>query len=103
MADPRISEDTILYTERLVSEALDMKEAAERALKDVWGDYREGLKALGLKGSEISKEVADFKGAIVERRMSEADKAKAMSKAEGVESYHAILDAPRARARERAA
>lgn len=103
MADPRIAEDTILYTERLINEALDMKEAADQALADVWGDFREGLKSLGLKGSEVSKEVADFKGAIVERRMSEADKAKAMSKAEGVESYHAILDAPRARARERAA
>lgn len=103
MPGPRISEDTILYTERLAVEALDMKEAAERALGDVWGDFREGLKALGLNGREVTAEVAKFKGAIAQRRMSETDKAKAMDKAEGVEGYMAVLDVPRARARERAA
>jgi hypothetical protein len=103
MPDPRISEDAILLIARLVHEAEDMKDAANQSLKDTWGDHRETLKSLGLTGAEIAAEVAQFKAALAAERMSEADKQKAMTKAEGIEGYLAVLDSPRARARERAA
>lgn len=98
MPDPRISEDSVLLISRLVNEAEDMKDAANTSLKDTWADHREALKALGLSGAEISVEVAQLKAAIAATRMSQSDKDKAMTKAEGVEGYLAILDAPRARA-----
>jgi len=101
MPDPRISEDSIQLIARLVNEAEDMKDAANQSLKDTWAEHRETLKALGLTGAEISAEVAQFKAAIAATRMSQSDKDKALTKAEGVEGYLAILDAPRARARER--
>lgn len=103
MPDPRISEDSILLISRLVNEAEDMKDAANTSLKDTWGEHRETLKALGLTGAEITAEVAQFKAAIAATRMSQSDKDKAMNKAEGVEGYLAVLDAPRARAHVRAA
>jgi hypothetical protein len=103
MPDPRISEDAILLISRLVNEAEDMKDAANQSLKDTWGEHRDALKALGLTGAEIAVEVAQFKAAIAAGRMSETDKQKAMTKAEGVEGYLVVLDSPRARARERQA
>lgn len=100
MPDLRISEDTILLTARLVGEAEDMKEAANQALKDAWSDHREALKALGLTGKEISAEVAQFKAAITESRLTSVEVDKREQKAEGKEEYLAILTSPRARARE---
>lgn len=102
MADPRISEDSVLHLARLVNEAEDMKDAANAALKDTWGDYREELKTLGLTGKEVSAEVAQIKAAIAATRLSQADKDRAETKAEGVDSYLAILASPRARVREAA-
>lgn len=102
MPDLRIPEDSVQELARLINEAEDMKDAANGALKDTWGDYREALKQLGLSGKEISAEVAQIKAAIAVLRLSQADKDRAETKAEGVDGYLAILTAPRARAREAA-
>lgn len=99
MPDPRISEDTILLVARLINEAEDMKNAANDALKDTWADHRETLKSLGLSGKEISAEVAQFKAAIAESRLTATEADKRDQKAEGKEEYLAILTSPRARAR----
>lgn len=99
MPDPRISEDTILLVARLINEAEDMKNAANDALKDTWADHRETLKSLGLSGKEISAEVAQFKAAIAENRLTATEADKRDQKAEGKDEYLAILTSPRARAR----
>lgn len=99
MPDPRISEDTILLVARLINEAEDMKTAANDALKDTWADHRETLKSLGLSGKEISAEVAQFKAAIAENRLTATEADKRDQKAEGKDEYLAILTSPRARAR----
>lgn len=99
MPDPRISEDTILLVARLINEAEDMKQAANDALKDTWADHRETLKSLGLSGKEISAEVAQFKAAIAENRLTATEADKRDQKAEGKDEYLAILTSPRARAR----
>lgn len=101
MPDMRISEDTILLVARLVNEAEDMKDAANEALKDTWADHREALKSLGLTGKEISFEIAQFKAAISDSRMSATEADKREQKAEGKDEYLAILTSSRARARER--
>lgn len=101
MPDPRISEDTILLVARLINESEDMKNAANDALKDTWADHRETLKSLGLSGKEISAEVAQFKAAIAENRLTATEADKRDQKAEGKDEYLAILTSSRARARER--
>ena len=100
--DARVPEDTILLIGRLVNEAEDMKDAANDALKDAWADFRESLKGLGLTGKEVSEEVAQFKAAISRSRMSQTETEKALAKADGAESYLAVLASPRARAHVRA-
>lgn len=101
MPDPRIPEDTILRTSELANAVEDMREAAAQEAKDLWADFREELKALGLKGSEISAEVSQFKAAIADKRMNSEDRAKADAKSEGKDGYLAIINSPRARARTR--
>lgn len=102
MADPRISEDSVLRIGRAVNEAEDMRVAASDALKDIWADARAEFKALGLTGAEVSAEVGEIKVAIVKTRMSQADLEKAENKAEGVDFYVSVLSSPRARTREAA-
>lgn len=101
MADPRISEDLIIDIGRRVSLIEDKRDEANSDLKSIWSDAREQFRAAGLVGAEISKEVALLKGAVAETRLAEADKTKRSEKADGIDSYLAILTSPRARARAR--
>ena len=101
MPDPRIPEDTIMRTAELANAVEDMREAAAQEAKDLWSDFREELKSLGLKGSEVSAEVSQFKAAVAEKRMNSEDRAKADAKSEGKDGYLAIINSPRARARTR--
>lgn len=100
--DPRIGEDLAIDIARRVGLTEDARDAANADLKQEWSDAREQFKALGLTGSEVSREVGLLKAAIAATRMSEQDHAKAAEKADGVDSYVAVLTSPRARARARA-
>lgn len=79
--------------EQQLADAQDDKTQAYR-------DLRDELKAAGMTGKDIAREVAAFKAAVAEHRRSDADKAKLETKVEGAAHYLALIEAPRAHARE---
>jgi hypothetical protein len=79
--------------EQQLADAQDDKTQAYR-------DLRDELKDAGMTGKDIAREVAAFKAAVAEHRRSDADKAKLETKVEGAAHYLALIEAPRARARE---
>lgn len=99
----RIPDEIAKRVGRLVDVLEQQLADAQEDKTQAYRDLREELKAVGMTGKDITREVAAFKAAIAQHRRSDVDKAKLEAKDEGAAHYLTLIKAPRAHARAREA